>query len=89
MSVDWMKLDDGRPLLRHGKGDVLYLPRTGHTVVMKAQSRGGADCIVIHAPAESKYPVGGYDIHVSTDELNAAWPVEVESYAVRPPGANK
>lgn len=51
------------------KGLILFLPRTRHAVVPLDWVRGGYNCVVVDAPADSAYPVGGYDIFVSDIEL--------------------
>ena len=64
------------PQRQHGyevKGWILYLPRTGITVVPNEPRSGGWDCTVVGADPAGVYPVGGYNLFVGRAEIRCAF----------------
>lgn len=60
------------------KGMVLYMPRTGLTLVPHTQHVGGWDCVVVDG--NETYPRGGYDLFIPDNEIKRG----IQATVIRP-----
>lgn len=70
-TIDYCKLLPRRRYSHEARGRVLLMPQTGLVVVPYEEFRGGGWYVTV-VDGHGSYPVGGYNLSVSADEIETA-----------------
>lgn len=70
-TTDYCKLLPRRRYSHEARGRVLLMPRTGLVIVPYEETKGGGWYVTV-VEGHGSYPVGGYNLFISADEIETA-----------------